>query len=67
MGSGLETNVEKTTLIPVGHLNEPVPDDISELAFEIVESIKCLGLTINKKASNLENHFNGVIVKSGSW
>ncbi len=39
--SGLETNVEKTTLMPIGHLDEHVHAEILELGFEMVESIKC--------------------------
>jgi hypothetical protein len=69
--SGLETNVEKTTLMPIGLLDEPLPQDILDLGFEIVSEIKCLGLVINNRASNLENHFNGTARKIGqligSW
>ena len=61
--SGLETNVEKTTLMPIGCLDKPIPVEVLELGFEIVESIKCLGLTINNRATNLEDHFDGVILK----
>ena len=69
--SGLETNVEKTALMPIGMLDSPVEQDILDLGFEIVDSFKCLGLTINNKASSLERHFDEKIVKIrqliGNW
>ncbi len=34
--SGLETNIEKTMLMPIGNLNEPVSQEIVELGFKIV-------------------------------
>ncbi len=34
--SGLETNVEKTTLMPIGRLDLAIPQDIRDLGFEIV-------------------------------
>jgi hypothetical protein len=68
---GLETNVDKTTLMPVGCLNDPVGHDVLQLGFEIVTEIKCLGLIIDNRASNLEQHFDGTIRKIrqliGSW
>jgi hypothetical protein len=69
--SGLETNVDKTTLMPIGLLDEQLPQDILDLGFEIVSEIKCLGLVINNRASNLESHFDGTARKIrqliGSW
>jgi hypothetical protein len=69
--SGLETNVEKTTLMPIGCLEEPLDDDIINLGFEIVEEIKCLGVKINNRASNLESNFDPICGKIrqliGSW
>ncbi len=68
---GLETNVDKTTLMPIGCLNEPVGQDVIDLGFEIVSEIKCLGLTINNPAENLSRHFDRSISKIGqligSW
>jgi hypothetical protein len=64
--SGLETNVEKTTLMPVGCLDEPLDDDIISLGFEIVEEIKCLGVKINNRASNLEANFDPIAAKYGN-
>ncbi len=69
--SGLETNVEKTTLMPVGCLDLPLEPEILELGFEIVDQVKCLGMIINNRASALESHFDETIVKVwqliGSW
>jgi len=69
--SGLETNVEKTTLMPIGCLNEPLDEEIIGLGFEIVDEIKCLGFKINNRASNLQENFDPVIGKIrqliGSW
>jgi hypothetical protein len=67
----LETNVDKTTLMPVGCTGEPVGQDVEELGFEIVNEIKCLGLVINNQASILSANFDGTIRKIrqlvGSW
>jgi hypothetical protein len=69
--SGLETNVEKTTLMPIGCLDEPIEQDIVNLGFEIVNEIRCLGVTINNRANNLESNFDPVCGKIrqliGSW
>jgi len=69
--SGLETNIEKTSLMPVGLLDVPLAQEIIDLGFEIVDKIKCLGMTINNRSSSLENHFHEKIVKVrqliGSW
>jgi hypothetical protein len=69
--SGLETNVEKTTLMPIGCLDEPLDEAIVGLGFEIVTEIKCLGVTLNNRASNLETNFDPIGAKIrqliGSW
>ncbi len=49
--------------MPVGCLNDPIPDGILNLGFEIVDSIKCLGLVINNKASDLESNFDAITEK----
>jgi hypothetical protein len=61
--SGLETNIEKTTLMPIGNLNEPVSQEIVDLGFKIVTEQKSLGITINNRASNLNRYFDEKIVK----
>jgi hypothetical protein len=69
--SGLETNIEKTSLMPVGLLTEILEPEIIALGFDIVDEIKCLGMTINNRSSSLENHFDEKILKVrqliGSW
>jgi hypothetical protein len=56
--SGLECNVEKTVLMPLG--GEPVPENIKQLGFEIKNEITILGMKLN----NRENHIgiNGEIL-----
>jgi hypothetical protein len=44
--SGLECNVEKTTLMQIGS-TDPISDEIRSLGFEISNSITVLGLQIN--------------------
>jgi hypothetical protein len=61
--SGLETNVDKTTLMSIGNLDEPISQEVKDLGFEIVTEIKCLGLKINNRADNLSAHFDGTISK----
>jgi hypothetical protein len=61
--SGLETNIEKTTLMPIGNLTEPVSQDIKDLGFAIVTEQKTLGITINNTASNLAGYFDAKIGK----
>jgi len=69
--SGLETNIEKTTIMPIGNLHEPVPQEIIELGFAVVTEQKTLGLTINNTASNLNRYFDTKIGKVrsliGKW
>ncbi len=38
--SGLETNVEKTSLMPIGCLDEPIEQGIIDLGFELVNRIE---------------------------
>ncbi len=69
--SGLETNIEKTTIMPIGNLHEPVSQEIVDLGFTVVTEQKTLGLTINNTASNLSQYFDTKIVKVrsliGKW
>jgi hypothetical protein len=69
--SGLETNIEKTTIMPIGNLHEPVSQEIIELGFAVVTEQKTLGLTINNTASNLNRYFDTKIGKVrsliGKW
>ncbi len=58
-----KTNIEKTTLMPIGNLNEPVSQEIVDLGFKIVTEQKSLGITINNRASNLNRYFDEKIAK----
>jgi hypothetical protein len=44
--------------MPIGCLEEPIEQGIMDLGFELVSSMKCLGLEINNRASNLTDHFD---------
>jgi hypothetical protein len=44
--SGLLCNVEKTTLLQVGEFS-PIPQEILDLGFSIVDEVKVLGLTLS--------------------
>ncbi len=61
--SGLETNIEKTTLMPIGNLEEPLDPLITELGFTIVTSMKSLGITVNNRGTDLESVFEDTIEK----
>ncbi len=50
--SGLETNVEKTTLMPIGNLGEPLEQDIIDLGFALCTEMKILGITVNNTGTN---------------
>jgi hypothetical protein len=43
--SGLECNVDKTTLLQVG-TDEPLPDSVANCGFTVVEEVTVLGLTL---------------------
>ena len=58
--SGLETNIEKTTIMPVGCLNIPLNQEITDIGFEIVTKMKSLGIFIDNKCENLTDHFEMV-------
>jgi hypothetical protein len=45
--SGLECNVEKTTLMQIGS-NDPVSQEVMDLGFDIQDEVKLLGLKIKK-------------------
>jgi hypothetical protein len=50
MISGLECNVEKTTLMQIGS-NDPISREVVDLGFDIQEEVKLLGLKIKKTVS----------------
>jgi hypothetical protein len=49
--SGLACNVEKTKLMQFGS-NEPIPQNILELGFDVKNEVKLLGLKIESNCSN---------------
>jgi hypothetical protein len=61
--SGLETNVEKTTLMPIGNLGEPLEQDIIDLGFAMCTEMKILGITVNNTGTNLESNFECITTK----
>jgi hypothetical protein len=60
--SGLQSNVEKTTLLKIGATNV-LSQEILELGFNITDEVTLLGMTINRNLSALENHFDEIITK----
>jgi len=61
--SGLETNVEKTTLMPIGNRDEVLDPEVMDLGFQVVNEMKCLGIMLNDSCTNLSDHFDITIVK----
>jgi hypothetical protein len=60
--SGLTSNAEKTSLLPIG-INEPLPQEIIDLGFNIVDNVTLLGVSVDNNLSLLNAHFGEVIVK----
>jgi hypothetical protein len=60
--SGLQSNVEKTTLLKIGNTNV-LSQEILNLGFNITEEVVLLGMTINRNLDSLQNHFDEVILK----
>jgi hypothetical protein len=60
--SGLQSNVEKTTLLKIG-TTDVFSQEILDLGFNITDEIVLLGMTINRNLDSLSNHFDEVILK----
>jgi hypothetical protein len=60
--SGLQSNIEKTTLLRLGSTDVLSPEIIG-LGFNITDQIVLLGMTINRTLNTLESHFDEVITK----
>jgi hypothetical protein len=60
--SGLQSNIEKTTLLELGSTDGLSPE-IVELGFNITEEMVLLGLTINRTLDSLNNYFDEIINK----
>jgi hypothetical protein len=58
--SGLQSNVEKTTLLKIG-TTDVLSQEILDLGFTVTEKIVLLGMTINCTLDCLSNHFDDVI------
>ncbi len=60
--SGLHSNAEKTTLLQIGRA-EPLPDNVLDLGFNVVNQVTLLGLSIDNNLSCLTSHFDTVARK----
>jgi hypothetical protein len=60
--SGLECNVEKTTILPIGP-NTPIDPRINELGFVFVNSVTILGLTIEGNSGDINSNFLKILAK----
>ncbi len=61
--SGLETNVEKATVMPIGNLEEQIEQNKLDLGFAMCTEMKILGITVNNRGTQLEENFKGIITK----
>jgi len=55
MFSGLQSNVEKTTLLKIGATGA-LSQEILDLGFNITDDIILLGMTINRNLTSLDTH-----------
>ncbi len=60
--SGLECNVEKTTLMQFGS-TDPVDDEIRSLGFQISNSLTVLGLKINGDSLDFQDNWDKILEK----
>jgi hypothetical protein len=60
--SGLECNVEKTTLLQVG-VDSPIPREIAALGFSVVETVTILGLKIVGNGADTMDSLNEIQTK----
>ncbi len=58
--SGLECNVEKTTIMCV---NSDIPEYINEVGFSVVQSVTILGLEIEGDTGTFNNSFERICEK----
>ena len=61
--SGLETNVDKTTLMPIGNLHIGLDEETVGLGFQVVTEMKCLGIKLDNTCTNLVEHYESTIAK----
>jgi hypothetical protein len=60
--SGLQCNVDKTTLMQIGSVNQ-LSDEIIALGFKSVEEVTLLGMLINRDLSSLSTYFDVALQK----
>jgi hypothetical protein len=60
--SGLEFNVEKTTILPIGP-NVPLDNRIKDLGFTIADEVTILGLKIGKGTGTVAENFTNTLSK----
>jgi hypothetical protein len=60
--SGLECNVEKTTILQIGH-GGGISDEIRSLGFSIDSEITVLGLKLKNGLGNFNNAWDGISEK----
>ena len=58
--SGLSTNYEKTAIMRIGNITDPMPAAIYALGFTVTEKIKLLGFTISNEDDISEINFNPI-------
>jgi hypothetical protein len=58
--SGLRCNTEKTALMQIGN-KIPVPQEITDLGFDITDRVHILGMEIDSNLSELDANFDGTI------
>jgi hypothetical protein len=61
--NGLKCNVEKTSIMFIGPDNFAEQEKIREMGFEIVTSLKCLGLELDRTGNAMEKNFDTVVKK----
>jgi hypothetical protein len=60
--SGLECNIEKSALMQIGDL-EPLPLEIINEGFPLVDNLKILGTTIKGNCDDFDENFKNIDVK----
>jgi hypothetical protein len=60
--SGLECNVEKTTLLQVGD-DSPITQEIADIGFSIVDTVTILGLKITGSGADTGDSLNAITQK----
>ncbi len=59
--SGLACNYDKTVIVPLGNPDPDLIDQIRDLGFSLSDSVKLLGVEINKNLSNIDKIWTAII------